>query len=171
MRTPASIPSLHLNIDISDPSKLLSTKYPAKSHARRTAQALNLKQGLIYLSGEISRNNEDSDMLAVFRQKRYFYYLTGYDLPDGHVTYDIETDTLTLWILRPDPREKLWSGPSPTPKTLLQTHDIDMANYTSSLPTTVQAYAVSQPTSKIHILHHQYPQSPPPSTPAAQTPI
>ncbi|KAK6506099.1 hypothetical protein TWF506_011021 [Arthrobotrys conoides] len=165
MKTPSAstIPSsLHLNISLnfSDPSKLLATKYPAKSHARRTALALNLKEGLIYLSGEVYRNNEDSDMPAVFRQKRYFYYLTGYDLPDGHVTYDIETDTLTLWILRPDPKEKLWSGPSPTPKTLLQTHDIDMANYTSSLPTTLQAYTVSHPSSKIHIIHHQYPPIP-----------
>ncbi|KAF3193903.1 hypothetical protein TWF225_008100 [Orbilia oligospora] len=164
MRTPsASIPSslnLNLNLNISDPSKLLATKYPAKSHARRTALALNLKEGLIYLSGEVSRNNEDSDMPAVFRQKRYFFYLTGYDLPDGHVTYDIGTDTLTLWILRPDPKEKLWSGPSPTPKTLLQTHDIDMANYTSSLPTTLQAYTVAHPAAKIHIIHHQYPPIP-----------
>ncbi|KAK6332013.1 hypothetical protein TWF718_002551 [Orbilia javanica] len=165
MRTSsASIPpslNLHLNINISDPSKLLSTKYPAKSHARRTAEALNLKEGLIYLSGEVSRDNEDSDMPAVFRQKRYFYYLTGYDLPDGHVTYDIGTDTLTLWILRPDPKEKLWSGPSPTPKTLLQTHDIDMANYTSSLPTTLESYTLSHPSSKIHIIHTQYPPIPP----------
>ncbi|KAK6346247.1 hypothetical protein TWF730_010578 [Orbilia blumenaviensis] len=165
MRTPAaSVPNLHIDLGISDPSKLLATKYPAKSHARRTAQALDLKQGLIYLRGEVARNNEDSDMPAVFRQKRYFYYLTGYDLPDGHVTYDIETDTLTLWILRPDPKEKLWSGPSPTPKTLLQTLDIDMANYTESLATTIAAYTVAHPNSQIHILHNQLP----PMTPDLQ---
>ncbi|KAK6497543.1 hypothetical protein TWF481_011948 [Arthrobotrys musiformis] len=163
MRTTASQRdiSVHLDIKLEDTSKLLASKYPAKSHARRTAAALGLKTGLIYLAGEISRDNEDSDMPAVFRQKRYFYYLTGYDLPDAHVTYDIEGDTLTLWILRPDPKEKLWSGPSPTPKTLLQTHDIDTALYTSSLPTTLQSYTLSHPASKIHIIHDQYPPIPP----------
>jgi Xaa-Pro dipeptidase len=32
---------------------------------------------LIYLPGQPARNNEDSDMPAPFRQRRYFYYLSG----------------------------------------------------------------------------------------------
>ena len=43
-----------------------------------------------------------------FRQRRYFYYLTGVDFPDAQVTYNIETDTLSLYLLQPDPKEKLW---------------------------------------------------------------
>ncbi|KAF3913861.1 hypothetical protein ABW21_db0203093 [Orbilia brochopaga] len=167
MRTDASFPpgcassssTVHVSLRLQQTTQELG-KYPAKLHARRVAKALGLTQGLVYLCGEISRNNEDSDMSAIFRQKRYFYYLTGFDYPDAHVTYDLELDTLTLWILRPDPKEKLWSGPSPTPKTLVLTHDIDMALYSSDLPTTIAAYTVAHPTAKIHILHDYYPPLP-----------
>ncbi|EPS41280.1 hypothetical protein H072_4860 [Dactylellina haptotyla CBS 200.50] len=148
---------LHIGLEVNQDVDLTIAKYPAKSHVRRVAKELGITEGLIYLCGEISQNNEDSDMAAFWRQKRYFYYITGYDLPDGHATYDIETDTLTLWILKPDPKEKLWSGPSPTPKTLVLTHDIDMANYTDQLPTTVEAYTVAHPSAHIHILHDYYP--------------
>lgn len=50
----------------------------AKQHARRVQEKLGIDEGLIYLTGQPARNNEDSDMPAPFRQKRYFYYLTGY---------------------------------------------------------------------------------------------
>ncbi|KAF3926835.1 hypothetical protein ABW20_dc0102227 [Dactylellina cionopaga] len=159
--TPHSCTSnLHIKLELEPDSQILASKYPAKSHARRIAQELGITEGLIYLVGEIARDNEDSDMPAFFRQKRYFYYLTGYDYPDAHVTYDIETDILTLWILKPDPKEKLWSGPSPTPKSLVLTHDVDMANYTEHLQSTVEAYAVAHPTAKIHIIHNHYPPIP-----------
>ncbi|KAF3913254.1 hypothetical protein AA313_de0208973 [Arthrobotrys entomopaga] len=151
---------LHVELDVKPKIDVISTKYPAKSHARRVAKQLGITEGLIYLVGEPSRNNEDSDMEAYWRQKRYFYYLTGYDYPNAHVTYDIETDILTIWILKPDPKEKLWSGPSPTPKSIVISHDVDMANYDDQLPSTVQAYTVAHPSSKIHILHEYYPPIP-----------
>ena len=50
----------------------------AKQHARRVQEKLGIDEGLIYLAGQPARNNEDSDMPAPFRQRRYFYYLTGY---------------------------------------------------------------------------------------------
>ena len=49
----------------------------ARQHARRVQEKLGVAEGLIYLTGQSSRNNEDSDMPAPFRQRRYFYYLTG----------------------------------------------------------------------------------------------
>ncbi|KAJ6263565.1 hypothetical protein Dda_2129 [Drechslerella dactyloides] len=163
--------AMHISLNIQRPSAEVQTlnKYPAKLHARRVAQALNLTQGLVYLSGEVSRLIEDSDMPAFFRQKRYFYYLTGLDYPDAHVTYDLELDKLTLWILRPDPKEKLWrandrSGPSPTPKSLVITHDIDIANYSEDLPSAIAAYAVANPSAKVHVIHDYYP-------PAAKDPV
>jgi len=50
----------------------------AKQHARRVQEKLGVDDGLIYLPGELARNNEDSDMPAPFRQRRYFYYLSGF---------------------------------------------------------------------------------------------
>ncbi|KAF5849139.1 hypothetical protein GGP41_006033 [Bipolaris sorokiniana] len=52
-------------------------KYPAKQHARRVQEKMGIEHGLIYLPGQPARNNEDSDMPAPFRQRRYFYYLSG----------------------------------------------------------------------------------------------
>jgi Xaa-Pro dipeptidase len=53
-------------------------KTSAKQHARRVQEKLGVEEGLIYLPGQRSRNNEDSDMPAPYRQLRYFYYLTGF---------------------------------------------------------------------------------------------
>jgi len=49
----------------------------AKQHARRVQGKLGAEEGLIFLPGQTARNNEDSDMPAPFRQRRYFYYMTG----------------------------------------------------------------------------------------------
>jgi Xaa-Pro dipeptidase len=50
----------------------------AKQHARRVQEKLGVETGLIYLPGQQSKTNDDSDMPAPFRQLRYFYYLTGF---------------------------------------------------------------------------------------------
>jgi hypothetical protein len=39
---------------------------------------MGVETGLIYLPGQSAKNNEDSDMPAPFRQRRYFYYLSGF---------------------------------------------------------------------------------------------
>lgn len=49
----------------------------AKQHARRVQENLGASKGLIYLPGQLLQNKEDSDMPVPFRQRRYFYYLTG----------------------------------------------------------------------------------------------
>jgi hypothetical protein len=49
----------------------------ARQHARGVQEKLGVEQGLIYLPGQPAKNNEDSDMPAPFRQRRYFYYLSG----------------------------------------------------------------------------------------------
>lgn len=53
------------------------SKYPAKQHARRVAERLKVDEGLIYLPGMPKRQLEDSDQEEPFRQRRYFYYLSG----------------------------------------------------------------------------------------------
>ena len=49
----------------------------AKNHARRVAKSLQAKSGLIYIPGYPSRTYEDSDMAPEFRQRRYFFYMSG----------------------------------------------------------------------------------------------
>jgi len=44
------------------------------------------------------------------RQRRYFFYLTGCELPDCYFTYDIAAEKSTLFIPPINPEEVVWSG-------------------------------------------------------------
>ncbi|KAF3043566.1 hypothetical protein E8E11_008104 [Didymella keratinophila] len=108
-------------------------KYPAKQHARRVQEKLGIEEGLIYLAGQPEKNNEDSDMPAPFRQRRYFYYLTGCNEPSCHMTYDIQHDTLSLFIPRIDPRRVIWNGRGSTLAEAVERYDIDEVYYVDEL--------------------------------------
>lgn len=66
--------------------------------------------GILYLEGQKTRMIEDNDEAMPFRQRRYFYYMTGCALPDSYFTYDIETDKSTLFIPPVEPESVVWSG-------------------------------------------------------------
>jgi Xaa-Pro dipeptidase len=66
------------SLDLGISAEMVVTMIAAKQHARRVQEKLGVEEGLIYLPGQRSRNNEDSDMPAPYRQLRYFYYLTGF---------------------------------------------------------------------------------------------
>jgi len=63
-----------------DARDITADRIAAKQHARRVRDKLDSADGLVYLAGAPLRSNEDSDMPAPFRQRRYFYYLSGYVL-------------------------------------------------------------------------------------------
>ncbi|EMF15916.1 Peptidase_M24-domain-containing protein [Sphaerulina musiva SO2202] len=109
-------------------------KYPAKSHARRVAEKLNVCEGVILLAATNARNWPNSDMPAPFRQDRYFYYLTGCNEADTFVTYDIGEDLLTLWLPTIDKARVLWYGRGSTVEEALEKYDIDAAHYIKSKP-------------------------------------
>ena len=74
----------------------------AKPHAKLVAQKLGVKSGLIYLPGLRELSYEDSDIPMHWRQRRYFYYLSGINFSDCVVTYDIHRDSLYAWIPAPN---------------------------------------------------------------------
>lgn len=76
--------------------------------------------GLIYLEGQPTVLVEDSDQPVPFRQRRYFYYLSGVDEPDCRLTYDIKSDTLTLYLPSYDLRHVIYNGQGLTPEDALQ---------------------------------------------------
>ncbi|KAF2763133.1 putative Xaa-Pro aminopeptidase [Pseudovirgaria hyperparasitica] len=108
---------------------ILKGKYPAKAHAQKVATYIKSKggesNGVIYLEAQRTRMNEDNDQAAPFRQRRYFFYLTGCDLPDCHLTYDMATDKSTLFIPPVDPDEVTWSGLPLSPEQALEKYDVD----------------------------------------------
>ncbi|THY07884.1 putative Xaa-Pro aminopeptidase [Aureobasidium pullulans] len=139
-----------LNIAVKTTSKL--DKYPAKQHALRVAQALNVDQGLIYLSGTQTVNWPDSDQPRAFRQARYFLYLSGCGESDCFLTYDIASDKLVLWLAEIDPRKVVWTGRGSNVQEALDKYDIDEARFTPSLEHFLKKWA-SQDEGKLYLLH------------------
>jgi Xaa-Pro dipeptidase len=62
--------------------------------------------------GQRERLLEDSDQEVPFRQRRYFFYLSGVEEADCHVTYDIGHDVLTLYVPDFDLHRAIWMGPT-----------------------------------------------------------
>jgi Xaa-Pro dipeptidase len=87
-----------------------------------------------------------------FRQRRYFYYLTGAEDADCYVTYDIRSDRLTLWVppQRTD-RQILYMGPVVTPSDAMHKYAIDKAQYAKDLDLYVDSYLKTGYT--IYLLH------------------
>ncbi|ROT42762.1 Creatinase/aminopeptidase [Sodiomyces alkalinus F11] len=116
----------------------------AKLHARKVAAELKTGNGLVFLPGEPTRTWEYSDQALPFRQRRYFYYLSGADLADCAVTYDLATDHLTLWIPYVEPRQVLWNGRTPSLDECLEKSAVDSVRYTRELSAFLHAYIHQQ---------------------------
>ena len=74
----------------------LKSKYPAKAHCQRVAKYLTdrglPRDAVIYLESQVTEMVEDDDQAKYFRQRRYFFYLSGCKLPDSYLTYSIPDD-------------------------------------------------------------------------------
>ncbi|OCK76100.1 putative Xaa-Pro aminopeptidase pepP [Lepidopterella palustris CBS 459.81] len=131
--------------------EILKGKYPAKAHAKKVAEWIKSQggdaTGTLYLEGMGTRMIEDNDEPMPFRQRRYFFYLTGCALPDCYFTYDMQTEKSTLFIPPIDPDEVMWSGLPMTAEEALKIYDIDAV-----LPSTeVNAHLASTGTPKTTI--------------------
>lgn len=116
---------------------VLKGKYPAKAHAKRVVQWMKTRNpnvsGILYLEAQKTRMKEDNDEEAPFRQRRYFYYLTGCPLPDAYLTYDISTSKSTLFIPPIDPESVIWSGLPLSTGEALELYDVDEVKTTKEV--------------------------------------
>ncbi|KAF2805474.1 putative Xaa-Pro aminopeptidase [Mytilinidion resinicola] len=128
--------------------EVLRGKYPAKAHARKVVQWMREQgkevDGTLYLEGQKTRMIEDNDEPVPFRQRRYFFYLTGCNLPDCYFTYDVKTEKSTLFIPPVDPDEVIWSGLPMSPEEALKSYEVDAVLPSSEL----NAHLASPSTSK-----------------------
>ncbi|KAG9244864.1 xaa-Pro aminopeptidase-like protein I [Calycina marina] len=109
-------------------------KYPAKLHSRKVAKHLGEKHGLIYLPGLPTKLYEDSDNEENFRQRRYFFYLSGMNIPDCAVTYNIYDDVLTAFIPPQNSgREVMYQGQKATQEEVKVKYDVDEVLLITSL--------------------------------------
>lgn len=128
----------------------LKGKYPAKAHCQRVAQYL-LDQGLardgvIYLEAQKTRMVEDDDQAMHFRQRRYFFYLSGCKLPDAYLIYSIPLDRLTLFIPPIVQDEVIWSGLPESKEEALAKYNVDEVKYTNEVNAILAAYGPSKST-------------------------
>ncbi|KAJ5488231.1 hypothetical protein N7453_011685 [Penicillium expansum] len=129
-------------------------KYPAKQHARNVARKLGASSGLIFLSGQPTINLRDSDQSRPFRQRRYFYYLSGVDEPDCSLTYDIEQDLLTLYVPDFDLHRAIWMGPTLSREDAQDRYDVDHVRYEASLKYELQVWLDERKQgSELYLIH------------------
>ncbi|KAJ5676749.1 uncharacterized protein N7477_002382 [Penicillium maclennaniae] len=146
-----SVDSYHIRLAISGTS---CDKYPAKQHARNVARKLGVSHGLIFLAGQPTINLRDSDQARPFRQRRYFYYLSGVDEPDCALTYDVGLDKLTLFVPDFDLHRAIWMGPTLDREEAQDRYDVDRVQYYSSLQSELKAWLSERvPNSLLYIIH------------------
>ncbi|KAF2656867.1 putative Xaa-Pro aminopeptidase [Lophiostoma macrostomum CBS 122681] len=139
--------------------EVLKGKYPAKAHAKKVKEWILQKggdaKGTVYLEGQKTRMLEDNDEAAPFRQRRYFYYLSGCNLSDSYLTYELESEKLTLFIPPIEPDEVIWSGLPLTVEEALEKYDIDAAKTTSDVNPYLAHIASSTSSSTIYSIPAQ----------------
>ncbi|CAH6720229.1 uncharacterized peptidase [[Candida] jaroonii] len=117
---------------------LKGKKYPAKKHCQTVYKHLLTKKSgdkySFFVSGEADVLYQYSDQARPFRQNRYFFYLTGCDIPGSHVIYDGPSDKLTLYLPDIDYDDVMWSGMPLSIEQALSEYDIDDCKYASELP-------------------------------------
>jgi Xaa-Pro dipeptidase len=121
--------------------EILAGKYPAKQHAENVARRLrsehpDVTDGIILLSSQKTTMLEDCDQEAPFRQRRHFFYLSGCNLADSFLTYDMQTQKLTLYIPPVNADEVIWSGLPESPEEALEKYDVDDVRTTPPPPPT-----------------------------------
>lgn len=98
-------------------SRLELHKYPAKDHARKVKKLFLSKKSnadaevtAVYLAGENIEPIKYCDQTKEFRQNRYFYYLSGVNIPGAAVLFNFRTEKLTLFLPNIDSEDVMWSG-------------------------------------------------------------
>ena len=128
----------------------LERKYPAKSHCQRVAKYLTDRglphDAVIYLEAQKTEMVEDDDQAKHFRQRRYFFYLSGCKLPDSYLLYSIPQNQLTLYIPPIDPESVIWAGLPESPEEALAKYDVDVVKYTNEVNASLAAFGPSKST-------------------------
>lgn len=93
-------------------------------------------------------------MARHWRQRRYFYYMSGIDFPGCAVTYDIYRKSLYAWIPPPTTGTSvIFNGPSPTIQDVKAEYDFHDVRYITNMADYLTKYVHYNPGDKIYQLH------------------
>ncbi|KHN97111.1 Peptidase M24, structural domain protein [Metarhizium album ARSEF 1941] len=144
---------------VQDFEAVLKAKYPAKAHAKRVVDLIRKTKpdtnGVIYLEARNTKLLEDSDSPEHFRQRRYFYYLTGCNLADCSFAYDMQTSRSILFIPPVDPEDVIWSGLPVSIDQALSRYDVDEVKFTTDVNATLTHLAKQGPSSTVFAIANQ----------------
>lgn len=127
--------------DINDiPYALRNHAYPAKAHNLKVKEHLLRKNpkllsetSALFIAGEKLEGNKYCDTSKEFRQGRYFYYLSGVDIPGCSLLFNFKTDKLTLFLPNIEWDDIIWSGMPMTPEEALKDFDVDEVLYAKDI--------------------------------------
>ncbi|CDK26721.1 unnamed protein product [Kuraishia capsulata CBS 1993] len=128
------------------PTELEGKKYPAKAHAKKAKDFFLSKRpggetsAAFFLGGADLLLYPYCDQTAPFRQNRYFYYLTGCEIPGCFVSFDLESEKLTLFLPDIDYDDVMWSGLPLSIKDAKQKYDVDEVLYVSEIEKSLKAF-------------------------------
>ncbi|KAJ4268963.1 hypothetical protein NW762_003034 [Fusarium torreyae] len=138
---------------------VLKGKYPGKDHAKRVVDLIRKDvpdaNGIIYLESQLTQMMEDSDEPVAFRQRRYFYYLTGSNLADSYFIYDIQSSKSILFIPPINPDDVIWSGLPLSIDEALAKYDVDEVKLTTELNATLAHLGHANPKSTVFAIAKQ----------------
>lgn len=135
-------------------------KYPARQHALNVKTHLrtkipNLSNHALFLSGSIQESDKYSDSAKPFKQERYFYYLTGCNIPGSHVFYDLNKEELVLFLPEVDQDDVMWSGLPLSIKEAEEKFDVDKVVYETEIDSYLTKYDINL-TPDINVANKQY---------------
>lgn len=121
------------------PPYFQKNKYPAKAHNKRVKDAFVALAGkavsdmAFLIPGEEMEERKYCDTVKPFRQERYFYYLSGVNIPGSMVLYDLAEEKLTLFLPNIDWDDVMWSGLPLSLKEAAEKFDVDEVKYIDEL--------------------------------------
>ncbi|KAI9802106.1 MAG: hypothetical protein M1833_002027 [Piccolia ochrophora] len=131
-------------------------KYPAlkaKRHAVTVAKHLQASEGLIFLRGNKIEAYPDSDQPRPFRQDRYFSYLSGVNEQGCQLSYDIQRQTLTLYIPKPSVQYALWNGEQLSKSHAMSRYDIDNVRFNQDAHADLNEWVRKNGRASVYLLH------------------
>ncbi|CCF56478.1 hypothetical protein KAFR_0B01790 [Kazachstania africana CBS 2517] len=120
-------PIANLSVDL--PKSLKDTKYPAKLHNANVQNHLNEKDAAFLICGNHVEGVKYCDISKPFRQERYFYYLSGVDIPNSTILYLTSLKKLILFLPDVNSDDIIWSGMPMSIEEASKKFDVDEVHY------------------------------------------
>lgn len=117
---------------------------------REKLDAVNIKEGVVYIEGGPSETRFDSDHEPVFRQESYFWYLSGVKEPDCSMTLNVGTGEASLYIPRYPPSYATIMGHIRSPQEWQSLYQVDHVKYSEDAEDDILQICSMQSTKEAH---------------------